>query len=171
MSKRPTFAGFSLVEVLLAVGIFAFAVPTTLALLSTLGRQGAMGSELLVAQRLSDSIQLELDRLARSDFDGFATAVPMMVPTAAPGLALVATRDGHRLHARDYPPPDAVIATAQQYFLIECWRFAEEPLCFDPAKAYLALAVRVTWPYQLPNGTTAAGEARTAVTFTVVLNR
>lgn len=164
-------AGFSLVEVILAVGIFAFAVPTTMALLSALGRQSVSSAEVLIAHRLADSIRLELARLAHGDLDGFGATMPVMTSTPGPGLALVAARDGYRQHARDYPPSDASIGTADQYFLIECWRFAEEPLRFDSGKAYLALAVRVTWPYQLPNGTAAAREAQSDVAFTVVLNR
>ena len=171
MFSRPTVSGFSLVEVILAVGIFAFAVPVSLALLSALGRQGAIGAEMLVAHRLSDSIRVELDRLARTDFESFASAMPVMTSPAGPGLALVATRDGYRQHARDYPPPGVSIPLAERYFLIECWRFGEEPLRFVSGKAYLAVAVRVTWPYQLSNGTAAAREAQSGVTFTVVLNR
>lgn len=171
MRRRLTVPGFSLVEVILAVGIFALAVPTALALLATLGRQGAMGAEMLVAHRLADSVRVELARLAYADFDGFAGTVPVMTATPGSGLALIVTRDGSRLHARDYPPADVTIPAAHQYFLIECWRFAEEPLRFDPGKAYLALAVRVTWPYRLPDGTRAAREAQSTVAFTVVLNR
>jgi hypothetical protein len=171
MSPRIKVPGFSLVEVILAVGIFALAVPTTLALLSALGRQGAMGAEALVAQRLPDSIRLELARLAQADFESLAGVVPVMTGTPAPGLALVATRDGCRLHSRDYLPLGPGLAVAEQYFLIECWRFGEEPLRFDSEKTFLALAVRVSWPSRLPDGTVAAEEAQSAITFTVVLNR
>lgn len=171
MVRRATVSGFSLVEVILAVGIFALVVPTALALLSALGRQGNVGAEVLVAHRLADSVRVELDRLAKMDFEGFAATVPVMSPTHEPGLALVSTRDGYRLHARDNPPSGGGIALADQYFLVECWRFAEEPLRFDPAKAYLPLAVRVSWPHRLLNGTAAVQEAQSTFTFTVVLNR
>jgi len=171
MLRRRTVPGFSLVEVILAVGIFALSVPTTLALLSALGRQGAMGAEALVAQRLPDSIRLELARLAQEQFESLAGMVPVMTATPGPGLALVATRDGRRLYSRDYMTPALGLEMADRYFLIECWRFEEEPLRFDSEKAFLALAVRVSWPYHLPDGTVAAAEAQSAITFTVVLNR
>ena len=89
------------------------------------------------------------------------------------GLAFVATRDVARLHCRDYRPPAAgKISETEQYFLVECWRFADEPLRFDPAKHFLALAVRVSWPYRLPGSTSpTAATARTQVMFTVSLNR
>ena len=171
MSRRVTVTGFSLIEVILAVGIFALSVPTTLALLSALGRQGAMGAEALVAQLLPDSVRLELARLAQADFENLAGILPVMSATPGPGLALVATHDGRRLHSRDYLAPGLGLAVADQYFLIECWRFEEEPLRFDSQKAFLALAVRISWPYHLPDGTVAAAEAQSAITFTVVLNR
>lgn len=171
MSRHNKMPGFSLVEVILAVGIFALSVPTTLALLSMLARQGTMGAEALVAQRLPDSIKLELDRLAKTDFESLAGNLPVLTATPGPGLALVATRNGARLHSRDYLAPGSSVAMVDQYFLIECWRFGEEPLRFDTQKAFLALAVRVSWPYRLPDGTAAAGEAQSAINFTVVLNR
>jgi hypothetical protein len=171
MSRRIKIPGFSLVEVILAVGIFALSVPTTLALLTALGRQSTMGTEALVAQRLPDPIRLELARLARTDFESLAAMVPLMTAPPGPGLALVASRDGTRLHSRDYLPPGLALAMADQYFLIECWRFEEEPLRFGSQKAFLALAVRVSWPYHLPDGTIAATEAQSTITFTVVLNR
>lgn len=170
--KRPMAAfGFSLIEVILAVGIFALTVPTTLALLAALGRQGAMSAEVRVAQRLPGSVQLELARLAKADFESLAAATPVMTSTPEPGLALVATRDGSRLHSSAYLPPESALAVADQYFLIECWRFGEGPLQFDTEKAYLALYVRASWPYRLADGTAGDSQARSATTFTVVLNR
>jgi prepilin-type N-terminal cleavage/methylation domain-containing protein len=171
MSRRMTAPGFSLVEVILAVAIFALSVPTTLALISALGRQGAMETEALIAQRLPDSVRLELARLARTDFDGLAAMMPVMTTSPAPGLVLAATRDGCRLNSCDYLPPLAAVAAADQYFLVECWRFEEEPLRFDAQKAFLAVAVRISWPYHLPHGPVAAAPPVSVITFTVVLNR
>jgi hypothetical protein len=171
MKLRLATFGFSLIEVILAVGIFALTVPTTLALLAALGRQGTTSAEVRIAQRLPGSVRLELARLAEASLEDLAAAAPVMTSPPEPGLALVATRDGARLHASEYLPPAAVLALADQYFLIECWRFGEEPLQFDSDKAYLALYVRVCWPYRLADGMTTESQARSATTFTVVLNR
>jgi len=170
---RPRFkgTGFSLIEVILAVGIFALTVPTMLALLAALGRQGAAGADAQVAQRLPDAVRVELARLAQADFDGLSAHMPEMSASLPPALELVATRDGVRVHSRDYLPPTDGIAAADQYFLIECWRFHEGPLRFDSSKAFLAVVVRVSWPYRLPDGGTTAAESRSQVRFTVVLNR
>jgi prepilin-type N-terminal cleavage/methylation domain-containing protein len=170
MARRFPARGFSLIEVILAVGIFAFAVPTLLALLAQLGRLGATSTEAMVAQSLPDAVRVELFRLAQADFDDLAGEIPVMTTAPQPGFALVATREGVRLHARDYLPPSRPIAVADQYFLVECWRFSAEPLRFEPHKAFLAVAVRVSWPYRVP-GAAAAADAPHSVDFTVVLNR
>lgn len=171
MKRRMAAFGFSLIEVILAVGIFALTVPTTLALLAALGRQGAVTAEVRVAQRLPGSVRLELARLAQASFESLAAATPVMTSPPEPGLALVSTHDGSRLHSSEYLPPASTLALADRYFLIECWRFGEEPLRFNSDKAYLALYVRASWPYRLADGTTGDSEARSATTFTVVLNR
>ena len=171
MKPRIAAPGFSLIEVILAVGIFALTVPTTVALLAVLGRQGAMSAEARIAQQMAGSVRLELIRLAKTDFESLAAAVPVMTSTPAPGLALVATHDGSRLHSRDYLAPGTALASADQYFLVECWRFGGGPLQFNSGKAFLALFVRVSWPYQLADGTASASEGRSSTAFTVVLNR
>jgi prepilin-type N-terminal cleavage/methylation domain-containing protein len=170
MRRRLPARGFSLIEVIVAVAIFALAVPTMLALLAHLGRLGASSDEAMVAQRLAGAVRAELFRLAHADFDGFAAQVPEMTSASPPGFELVATRDGVRVQARDYLAPGDALAVADQYFLVECWRFDGEPLRFDAQKAFLAIAVRVSWPYRLPNGAPAAGAAQSTA-FTVVLNR
>jgi type II secretory pathway pseudopilin PulG len=172
MHPRTATFGFTLVEVILAIGIFAVAVIGVLGLLPVLGRQGASSTEALAVQRLPDAIRVELARLAQQDFDALAAQVPVMSSTPAPGLALVAARDAVRLHSRDYLRPAVTLPVDDQYFLIECWRFVEEPLSFAPQKAFLALEVRVTWPYRLPGLPDATDESgRSAATVAVSLRR
>jgi hypothetical protein len=167
-------SAFSLVEVIIAVGLFATSVTVVIALLPALTRHGAITQDTLAAQRLPDALKVELMRLAASGgFDALAGQAPVMSTTLGSGLALVATRDASRVHSRDYLPPAAdLIPDGEQYFLIECWRFPDEPLRFDPAKHSLALAVRVSWPYRLPGSTApTAEETRTRVVFTVSITR
>ncbi len=165
---------FSLVEVIIAVGLFAAVVTTVIALLPALTRQGAVTVDTLSAERLPDALKVELSRLAATGgFDALAGQVPLMTSSVGNALTLVATRDAARLHARDYlPPVTGVISDDEQYFLIECGRFPDEPLRYDSQKHYLALAVRVFWPYRLPGSTApTADAARTQVVFTVSLTR
>jgi hypothetical protein len=167
-------SAFSLVEVIIAVGLFAASVTAVIALLPALTRHGAVTPDTLAAQRLPDALKLELSRLAASGgFDALAGQAPLMGSPPGTGLVLVVTRDAARLHARDYlPPATGLMPDGHQYFLVECWRFPDEPLRYDATKHSLALAVRVSWPYRLPGSTApTAAEARTRVMFTVSLTR
>lgn len=173
MKNRVPVRAFSLVEVIIAVGLFAASVTAVIALLPAVTRQGAVTTDTLAAQRLPDALKVELSRLAASGFDALAGQVPVMNQPLGAGLAFVATRDAARLHSRDYlPPGTGRIADQEQYFLIECGRFPDEPLRFDAQKHSLALAVRVSWPYRLPGSTAPTAESsRTQVAFTVSLTR
>ena len=163
---------FSLVEVIIAVGLFATSVTVVIALLPALTRHGAITQDTLAVQRLPDALKVELSRLAAAGgFDALANQAPLIGSSG--GLAFVATRDVARLHCRDYRPPAAgKISETEQYFLVECWRFADEPLRYDAQKHFLALTVRLSWPYRIPGSAVPTAEtARTQATFTVSLTR
>ena len=166
---------FSLIEVIIAVGVFAVAVVVILALLPPLSRQAADSADALVAQSLPDSVRVELSRLAASGgFEALANRLPVMAVPLADGLTLVAARDARRLYSPDYLPPPVAgqLPQAEQYFLVEVWRFNQPPLRFDPAAAVLAVYVRVSWPYRNPGATTPTPlSSRSQLTFTVSLNR
>lgn len=170
---RPLSSGFSLIEVIVAVALFAGSVTVILALLPALTRRGTETADRLVAQQLSGALRVELQRLAVPGFDALAGQAPLMGMPPENGLAFVATRGGTRLHSRDYLPPLAGrIAEGEQYYLIECWRFPDGPLQFDAAQSALALAVRVSWPYRQPGSTTPTPvESRHELMFTAGINR
>ena len=70
---------FSLIEVVIATGIFAGAVAVILGLLGALLRNAAEAESALAAQRLPDAVQVELTHLARSrGFDRLAGMIPLM---------------------------------------------------------------------------------------------
>ncbi len=166
---------FSLIEVIIAVGVFALSVVVILALLPPLSRQAADSADALVAQSLPDSVRIELTRLAISGgFDTLANRLPVMAAPLVDGLTLVAAHDAQRLYSPDYLPPQSSgqLPQAEQYFLIEVWRFNQPPLRYDPATALLAVYVRVSWPYWNPGASSATPlSARSQLTFTVSLNR
>ncbi|MBI2497848.1 MAG: prepilin-type N-terminal cleavage/methylation domain-containing protein [Opitutae bacterium] len=172
--RRIRQAGFSLLEVVIAVGVFALAVTAVLALLPMLTRQAAAAADTLAAQQFPDALRVELQRLARADFDALAAAIPVMTAPLENGLPFVATRDGARLHSSGHlpPPVDARIPDAEQYFAIEVWRFNQPPLAYDPGAAVLPLYVRVSGPCRIPGSTAPTALAdRHQVTFTLALNR
>jgi hypothetical protein len=164
---------FSLIEVITAVALFATSVTVIIALLPSLARQSGESMDLLAAQRLPDALKVELTRLAAANFDSLAGEVPVMPAPLAGGLAFVADRDAARLQSRDYLAPAAgQLTESEQYFLVECWRFPEEPLRFDNQKGFLALAVRISWPYRLPGSSASTAESvRSQFMLTVALNR
>ncbi len=166
---------FSLIEVVLAVGIFAVAITTMLALLPALTRQAAGSADSLTALRLPDAIRTELDRLAASGgLDALAAETKAMTSPFPATLTLVAARDAARIHSLDYQPPAAVdaIAPGDRFFQIETWSFNSAPLAFEPGSAVLALHVRVSWPYHVPAAATPTPLAdREQVTFTLAIER
>lgn len=164
---------FSLIEVVVAVGVFAGAVAVIIGLMGALARQSADSLDHLAAQRLPAAVRVELQRLAAAGFDSLAGRIPLMAAPLGEGLALAASRETAGVESLAYlPPPTGRLAADEQYFLVECWRFQAEPLRSDPGKAFLALHVRISWPYRLP---AIAGPVpladRRQLTFTVSLNR
>jgi hypothetical protein len=164
---------FSLIEVIIAVGIFAGAVAVIIGLMAALSRQAADSLDSLAAQRLPEAIKVELDRLAASGFDSLAGQVPSMSVPLANGFELVAARDAAEVESLGYlPPSTGRLPIDAHYYLVECWRFPAEPLRYDAQKAFLALHVRVSWPYRLPGTAVPVPLAdRSQLTFTVSLNR
>jgi type II secretory pathway pseudopilin PulG len=141
--------GFSLVEVIMAVGIFAGSIAVVLALLPSMVRQSADSADRLVAQRMCDAVRLELERqAAASGFDALANAVPVMSAPLENGRALVATASGLRVEPATGAGSGG-ISTDEQHFLVEVWRFPQAPLSYDPNSAVLSLYVRVSWPYRI----------------------
>lgn len=137
---------FSLVEVIIAVGILAGAALGILGLLPQLMRQSARNAEGAVAQRLPAAVRVELRRSAGTNIGALAAGLPVL-GASAEGYRLLASRDGAQVVAESATPWQGHPADA--FFLIEVWRFAEGPLSFaGGASAVLAVHVRVSWPYQ-----------------------
>ena len=172
---RVASRAFSLLEVVIAIGVFVTAVAIILALLPSIGGQAASAGDSLVAQRLPDPLRVEMQRLAASGgFDALATRTPVASSPLGDGLPFAASRDGARLHALDYLTPGAADALApeEQYFLVEIWRFPSAPLAYDAAGAVLSVMVRVSWPYRVPGSASAVASAsRSELTFNASILR
>jgi hypothetical protein len=173
MSGRPHSRGFSLLEVIIAAGLFAGSVAVIIALLAVLSRQAAETTESLTARGLPDAVKIELDRLAASGFDLLATRIPVMTAPLPDGLPLVASRDGREAQSLAYlPPATARFSAAEQFYFVECWTFPDEPLRFNSSKASLAIHVRISWPYRLPGLSAPVPLAgRNQLGFAVAINR
>ncbi len=165
---------FTLLEVVIATGVFAIGVVGVIALLPALGREMAVAEEQQAAHGLPDAIRLELRRLAdRGGFDALAARIPAQSSPLADGLALHAPRPGAFVQSAEYLPPDAGrLPEEERYFLVEVWRFGSAPLAFVPGGTALPLLVRVSWPYRVSGSPipVAAGERR-SVSFNLAIAR
>jgi hypothetical protein len=172
---RRKVRSFSLVEVILAVGVFATAIAVILALLAPLTRQAAASADMLTALSLPDAIHTELRRLAGvGGFDALAGQAKPMDASLPATLLLVAPRDGACVQSLNYLPPPAAdhVARSDQFFMIEAWTFNQAPLAFDPSGTMLALHIRVSWPCFTPGAVSATPAAdRAQVTYNLSLNR
>lgn len=167
--------GFSLFEVIIAVGIFGAAITIMLSLLPALVASAAKTSDTIVAVRLPDAVGLELQRVAISG--GFKALVSQISRLAEPlpaTLMLAADRTLERVQTLNYLPSMAAeqIPAASRYFLIEVWRFTAPPLEYNARGAGLAVQVRVSWPFFIPGADTATplGD-REQFVFSLALNR
>ena len=167
--------GFSLFEVVIAVGIFAVAITVMIGLLPSLTRQSATSVETQNALRLPDAVRSELERVAiAGGFDALAARVSTLASPVPDTLEFIATRDASAVQSLDYQPPpvDEQIGTDDRYFLVEVWKFADAPLAFDSEGASLAIHVRVSWPFRLPNSASVTLLAsREQLTFNLALRR
>ena len=150
---RNKLSAFSLLEVIIAVAIFAGAVTAMLGLLPLLTRQSMTSADTLSALRLSDALRVELTRMATAGgFNALAGQTRPLTALLPETCLLVATRNAAQLHSLVYqsPPAAGQIREDSQYFLIEAWSFNVAPLAFESSGAVLALHVRVSWPYRVP---------------------
>lgn len=172
MNRWRATRGFTLLEVVIAIGLFVTAVTVIIGLIAGLSRQGADSADMLAAQQLPAPLQVELSRLASPGLDSLAGRMPVMASPLMGGLAFAAARDAVRVDSLEYLPGPDLLPANEQYYLVECWRFPSEPLRFDGQKGFLALYVRVSWPYRLPGapGPTEPAD-RSQITFTLSLNR
>jgi type II secretory pathway pseudopilin PulG len=166
-ARRPARSGFSLVEVIVAIGLVAVVLIALLAAFGPMARSAGNAADAQVAGRLAGNIQLELERLqAELGLEGLAAAVPP-AGSAAP-LLLVATRDGQRVlradgaalatdHALNEPALPG-IARRDRYFVAEVTQQLDLP--YVAGAGFLAVSVRVQWPYRQPVGPPTPGATR-----------
>lgn len=156
--------GFSLIEVVIAIGIVAGGVAVVLALLPTLARNSQDATDAQTALRLADAVQVELAREAGNAFNSFALSIPTN------GIDLVAEKTGinvRSINATDNPVRD-------RYFLVNVRKFTTGNLAYTEGDAVIPLQVTISWPYRL----LAAGtllpenslEERQTVTFNMALS-
>ncbi len=148
-------SAFSLIEVVIAVAIFAGAVTVLLALLASTLRDSADAADAQTALRLPGAVEVTLREVAtREGLPTLAARIPVMDASADRGYLLVATREGEFVRLAGAAPGGT--QQRNEYFLIDVRRFSAAPLAFDAARTVLPLQIRVSWPYRVltPDGLT-----------------
>lgn len=130
---RRRHAGFSLIEVVIAIGVTAGGIAVILALLPSLARESANAADLQTALRLPDAVEIRLREEMGGAFPGGLQS----------GVVLIADKDGAnvRRETQTGTPPTL------PYFHIEAKPFPGGDLAYQSGRPVLPLTVRVAWPY------------------------
>lgn len=161
--------GFSLIEVILAIAVFALTIVAVLAMLGSTTQATSEVLNTVTASRISDAIRTELENLDFNDLDPNAVNYP---------VTLYGRQDGSRVvldtNADNNPDPEVDdppgIAERDRYFLIELDVLGDE-LVYDVDNADIALSVRLEWPYMLPLGPRSANPMNDPTKTTEPFNR
>jgi hypothetical protein len=155
---------FSLVEVIVAIGLVAGALLAILGLLAATTSSTAESEDAQGIASLGGSIQCELERLKNSI--GLASLAGL-VPAggSATPLRLVGTRDCLRVLCVDPVDPAANrplsdpalpgIAERDRFFLVELTRVPDLEAAVE--SGFIAVSARCTWPCELPTGPATPG--------------
>lgn len=164
-------AGFSLIEVVIAIGIVAGGVAVILGLLPSIAQKTSDSADAHTALRMVGGVKAQLIAESNAGFDALVGAIPVAQADPDIGRQYVADRDGADVR---------LALTAQndekgQYFLIVVRKYGSGPLAYDGQGVLLNVNVVVSWPYRLPtaNGLTDALPAgdRRSVTYNLAIYR
>lgn len=167
-SRNRRLSGFSLVEVVIAVGIFAIAIAATVGLVAALTRTVTEVKESDDASRLVTNLQSKLQAVSFTDIRSYMGAVSGKAANAR----IYATRDGSRLglgnatSVWDSDNSDSISADedGQKYFLIEILTNDDlSPAANDNTAGFLACTVRLIYPAYLANGDVVADSSQQSV--------
>lgn len=161
-SKRR---GFSLIEVVVAVGIFAIAIVSVIGLLGPINKTVSDVRDFDDASRVVAALQGALKE--SYTFDQLGDALP---GNGDPSTALYADRTGQRIGPVDGAVWDtdsagnpitgaAAVKDAQKFFQVYLSRNTTlSPPANDDTAGFLAFTITLRWPAYLPNGQ-AVGDA------------
>ncbi len=140
----------TLIEVVLAIAIFAGVIVSVLGLLGPSIRRVGDVLDASVASRIVDGVDFELGRIS---LDAVAGA------TDGASLAIVASADGTRVVRLDAADnaitdnPPGIPVVDQRFFLIEVSRL-EKPV-YATGDGFIGLSIRASWPHFRPGATEA----------------
>jgi len=162
-------AAFSLIEVVVAVAVFAGAIVAILGLMGPLLQNTREVLDSATAARLADSIDTELDRLVGAlGFDEVRTATE-----GTNAIVMFGVQDGSYIVVADAVENDPGtgkprgILARDRYFRIVI-RQLDAPASSD---TFLPLSIRAEWPFNTPAGVETAETERNWFAFNTGLRR
>jgi type II secretory pathway pseudopilin PulG len=145
---RRAARGFSLAEVIVAVGIMAGALVALLGLLGPSLRAVRDIADRTVAARLADRVARELQQHGFRNVEMETAAGPLLVVASAEGSRVVLAVQADNDPVAGVPPG---LPVNERFFLVEVER-AVQPAAIGGDGA-LVLGIRVSWPYVPPRAT------------------
>lgn len=151
--KQIAQPGFSLVEVVVAVGIFALAIVGVIGLLGPTTRSVADVSDSDAATRVIATIQAALQQRVASSSTGFTTLGSALQVNATPTYDFYATKDGRFVgKATDFSA--AGLTDADKFFefaLLRNTSLSGANAAGDASAGYLAFTISLRWPAYVPS--------------------
>jgi len=154
-SRRIWPAAFSLVEVIIALGIFLTGVIAVIALISASAGRSRESMDSIIAYGMAERIRSEI-------ISHYGAALPN--PSAGSPLRLVAARSGDdvRVEASD---------GREAYYVIEVIAPSAGELARDPARGTVGVEVTVRWPYRSPGAMAANPSPRNSAHYPLLILR
>ncbi|HSI07442.1 MAG: prepilin-type N-terminal cleavage/methylation domain-containing protein [Rariglobus sp.] len=150
--------GFSLVEVVVAVGIFALAIVGVIGLLGPTTRSVVDVSDSDAATRVVSTIQSALQQRVASSSTGFTTLGSVLQVGATPSYDFYATKDG-RLVGRATDFSAAGLTDSDKFFefaLLRNTSLSGADATGDASAGYLAFTISLRWPAYVSSSSGAA---------------
>ena len=164
--NRSAGSSFTLIEVALAVAIFAGVIVTVLGLLGpSLQRVGDV-LDSSIASRIVDGVEFELERVGMSAVVSATSGGVLRIVASGDGTRVILETDASKA-ITDSPPG---IPEDERYFLIEVSRL--QTPAYSSGDGYIGLSIQASWPFRRV-GTDAVVpiESRSIFVFTTALTR
>lgn len=160
--NKKSSKAFSLVEVVVAVGIFALAIVGVIGLLSPTNKAVADVADSDAASRAISAIQSGLQQA------GFATVKSKLTTgTATPQYVFFANKSGDKVGLATGQAGSPFSSTSEQFFEFAVIRnetlSPSAPATADDSAGFLAFTISLRWPAYLPNGAQFTANAQKSV--------
>lgn len=143
--RYPSARAFSMIELVVALGICAISLVALTGLLARAARETGTVSEAATVQRVFAGVRAEVA------ISGASAVIEALVDGAEPATdanALFANRSANEIGSASQLPAD------ERFFAIVFERDVDlSPAAADTDAGFIAFQVRIEWPYRLPDGT------------------